>query len=152
MSRKEKGPQFILKVPSGVTVPPEVTTQPEPETKQGSAEPEAPSSQAAELSLPGPEPASQPEVKITESYLAKKLRVSEQAGTGKPTQSIVPDEDTRMADMWQEMENQIHFKVPKAAKLPGELLQSLDMEGETILASPKAVEVLKGLSGGKKNG
>lgn len=143
MSTKEKVPQFILKVPAGLKMP---------AGTQISQAPVRETAPPALVSAPAPAPAPQPEVKVTESYLSAKLRQRERGGQPKSMPAPVGNYDTQMADMWREMEDQISFKAPKAAQLPADFLRSMGLEGETILISPRAVEALKDILGGKKNG
>lgn len=173
MSTKAKGPQFILKVPAGMKMPAGISGQEVPTQAARPQKSEAParetmpaaparvpvqaSEQAFEQAFeqaPAPvsSPAPQPQAKITESYLSAKLRQSERKERPKSLPGSSFDNDGQMAGMWREMEERIAYKAPQASKLPADFLRSMGLEGETILISPRAVEALKGMLGGKKNG
>lgn len=175
MSKKEKASQFILKVPAGIKMPAGITGYEVPAQPSGGQHSETPLRETvppALMSAPGaasapvsadapalahtptptPTRAPKPEVKVTESYLSAKLRQSERGGRPKSVPAPALDVDNRMADMWQEMEDQISFKAPKGAQLPADFLRNMGLDGETIMISPRAIEALKAMLGGKKNG
>lgn len=92
---------------------------------------------------------------MKESYLVAKLRKQEEERKERrqrqPSGSKGGFNELMMENMWQEMEEQISYNVPRAKELPTDFLNSIGLSGEQVLISPRAAQALRELLGGKKN-